>query len=228
MKHLLVLVSLAPLAACAGTSLNIEDSAKPEPTIDVLEPPVVKPTPKPDAEPKIEPVAVRNQGFGPYDTLDLICGSGAQKRCDMGEPSALATGADVIAVASFSEGGDGRAHLAVQTREGWYVSEVPDGKVLGMLSHHSPAGTWFDLKHARALGELGFSIDRRYGMSSFIGGRGSDGSSSFVEVRRLSCKVTSGKVGCDEGALIYSQSCRTPMEGGDRKCETKGKEPAPF
>lgn len=228
MRHLLVLISLVPLAACASSPLNIEDSAKPKPTIDVVDPPVVKPEPKPEREPKIEPVAIRNQGFGPYDTLDLICGSGEAKRCEMGEPAALPTGSDVIAVASFSEGGDGRAHLAVQLREGWYLSEVPDGKVLGMLSHHSPAGTWFDLKNARAVGKLGFSIDRRFGMSSFIGGRGSDGSSSFVEVRRLGCKIDGGKVSCDEGKLIYSQSCRTPMEGGARKCDTKGTEPPPF
>jgi hypothetical protein len=225
MRHLLVLLTMVPLAACASSSLKLEDSAKVEPTVDVVEPPSVKPEPD---ESKAEPVAIRNQGFGPYDSLDLVCGSGEAKRCEMSEPAALPGGASVIAVASFSEGRDGRAHLAVQRQEGWYVSEVPDGKVLGMLSHHSPAGTFFDLKHARALGTNGFSIDRRYGASSFIGGRGSDGSSSMIEVKRLSCTIDGGKVSCDEGKLLYSQFCQTPMEGGQQKCETKGTEPAPF
>jgi hypothetical protein len=145
----------------------------------------------------------------------------------MGEPAAMPNGSEIIAVASFTKGRDGLAHLAVQHRDGWYVSEDPATQGMGMLSHHSPAGTWFDLKHARAAGKLGFVIDRRHGQSSFIGGMGSDGSSSFIEVRRLSCRID-GKVSCDEGKVLYSRACQTPMEGGAEKCHTTGTEPPPF
>ena len=221
MKHSLVLVCLAPLVACASSTLNVEDSAKPQPTEDI-----VYPDAKPDREPKTKPVAIRNQGFGPYDTLDLICGSGETKRCVMEQPVALPAGQDVLAVASFTEGRDGRALLAVQVRDGWYVNEVPDGKVFGTLSHHSPASTSFDLKHVR-VSKNGFSIDRRYSMSSFYPGRGGDGATSFTDVRRLSCRLD-GKVSCDEGKVLYSESCQTPMEGGQRTCETTGTEQPAF
>lgn len=232
MKQLLVLIALVPLA-CATSPLNVEDRSRSEPTSEVRPDDIdsdgrdVDP-PGPPPDPADARTTTRNEGFGPYDALGLVCGSGEKKRCAMSEPVAVPSGSEVIAIASFTEGNDGRAHLAVQVRDGWYVSEVPDGEVFGMLSHHSPAGTWFDLKHVRPVGPLGFRVDRRYGMSSFIGGRGSDGSSSLVEVRRLACKVARGRVSCDERELIFSESCQTPMEGGEPACTRTGREPPPF
>jgi hypothetical protein len=242
-KYLLVSLTLAPLPACAGAALDVgqaaepvtevevavvEPAAEPEPKqeVAVVDPPV-KPESKPESDAKSEPVATRNQGYGPYDTLDLVCGSGESKRCDIRERATLPSGAGVIAVATYREGGSDD-HLAVQLHDGWYLSEVPDGEELFARSHHTPGGSRFNLKSVLAVGRVGFRIDRRSGSSSFGPGQGNRGSTSRVVVERFECEFAGGKLTCDDGKTVFSKACETPIEGGAEKCKTHGKEPAVF
>jgi hypothetical protein len=223
-----LLAALFSLAACA-TAAAPKTSAKPDPvTPDSVSKPDVKAEPAKDtdtlAEPVVkadpaDPVSDKNRGFGPYDTLEAVCGT-ANERCRMSEPVTLTGSPAITRLATFVEQPmDGQTHLAFETKEGWFISEVPDGQPFGGgLSHHTPAGTYFKLDAAMPDGGEVILL-RRYGQSSFIPGNGNMGSHSFEETVRLKCSIVSGRVACGEGKKVFSRSC----SGGT--CTQTGVEP---
>ena len=166
-----------------------------------------------------DPVSGRNVGFGPYDSLQAICGA-TQERCVMSKPVALSGSSAITRMASFIElPMDGNTSLACETKEGWYVSSVPDGRPFGGgLSHHTPAGTHFYFELAKADGD-GVVLLRGFSQSTFMPGRGSSGSRSFEEVVRLKCGVQEARVACGEGKPVFGRAC---TEG---KCKQTGVHP---
>lgn len=224
---------LAPfilLAACTSSSSptpNARPSAdadevrietQPKPTDEARvekDPPLAEPEVKADPS---DPASGRNKGFGPYDSLDAICGA-TKERCQMSEPVELRGSKTITRMATWIELPiDGSRHLAFETKDGWYVSAVPDGEVFGALGHHSPAGTHFYLEQAKVDGD-GVVLLRSYGQSVFIPGRGSSGSSSVEEVLRMKCAVVDDRVACGAGKLVFSRSCH------DNDCKEVGVHP---
>jgi hypothetical protein len=205
-----------PLAACA---------TQPSPTRDV--PPVESDAPPvPDAPPSTlakkppsPPPTVRNQGFGPYDSLERLCGTGEGARCLASAPVRLKGSSAVLAIAQFKPmPTDGTAALAFETREGWFVSEPPREPFGGGLSHHTPAGTDFLLDQAAVKGDV-VSLLEYHGESSFIPGRGSEGSTRSLTYQRLACSVTDWKVVCGPPVLVYSERCQ------ENDCKSTGAKP---
>lgn len=210
----LLATSVVSVVACATTPPpTVKPRAEPKVVVDTK--PSVKPPAKLDDRP-VEPVVVigpsdptsgRNRGFGPYDSLENICGS-AHERCVMGEPVALEGSPTIKRIASFVEvPSDGSASLAFETKEGWFISAIPDGRPFGGgLSHHTPAGTRFFLEKAKTDGE-GVLLVRNFSRSTFFPGQGSSGSSSFERAERMKCTVASGRVACGEGKVVFERSC---------------------
>ncbi len=210
------------LGACApAPAPQARPQVEPDPTNDTL-PPRAEPTADVERAP-----ATRNAGYGPYDSLQALCGQDHQ-RCRASEPVALRGGGEVLALASFTEGvhPDGSAHLAFQTREGWYVSHVPDGQPFGGgLSHHTPAGTHFDLERAsERAGRI--KLQKRFGQSVYYPGQGSRGGERFEEISELWCRVEGHRVKCGEPKVLFSESCKNPDDGGPAVCKTTGSRPA--
>ena len=226
----LLAASFFSLAACATTAApEAKTSVEPPPiTLDPAPKSEVNAEPAKDtdrlAEPVVkgdptDPVSDKNRGFGPYDKLEAVCGA-ANERCRMSPPVSLTGSPTITRLATFEEQPmDGQTHLAFETKEGWFISEVPDGQPFGGgLSHHTPAGTYFKLETAQPDGD-GVVLLRRFGQSSFIPGHGNSGSHSYEETVRLKCSIVSGRVACGEGKKVFTRSC----SGGT--CTQTGAEP---
>ena len=237
-----IATSLLSLTGCAATPVAkpgaepdpIVLETKPRPEDKVFDKDIADPVVKADPS---DPPSGRNHGFGPYDTIEAICAAmivqdappeapeqpiqDPQPRCSMSKPVVLTGSQTISRMASFvSTRMDGQAHLAFETKEGWFISSVPDGNPFGGgLSHHTPAWTHFLFDKANADG-AGVVLLRTFGQSMFLPGQGSRGSSRFEEVVRLKCSVVGGRVACGEGKSVFSRSCN------DGKCSETGVDPA--
>jgi hypothetical protein len=202
------------LAACASQPTATRDV----PPVGSGTPPVLDEPPPPPAK-KQPPPTVRNQGFGPYDSLEQLCGTGEGARCLASAPVRTKGSSAVLAIAQFKPlRMDGTASLAFETREGWFVSAPPHEPFGGGLSHHTPASTDFLLEQAEVKGDV-VSLLEYHGASSFIPGRGSEGSTRSMTYQRLACSVTDWKVVCGPPVLVYSERCQ------EDDCKSTGVKP---
>lgn len=217
------------LMACGGA---------PAPT-STVGPPAVEPPVDPAAEPTTEPSSEigdlpgATAYEGPFASFEDICGAlepppsstfeGARhERCRVTPVTALDDAGPFEAAASFTEGNDGMAYLALRTADGWFVPSVPDGEPFGGgLSHHTPASTHYALDRIRVESGALRVIVRR-GSSSFMPGRGASGSSSIRSTHLRRCGLRDGVPVCGDDELVFSERCQIPLDGVERECTRTG------
>jgi hypothetical protein len=228
-KSLLVasLLALLPtsLSGCASPAPAPTSPASASSSMGVNRVNLVRETLGPNPTPSsatltLEPTrtsTTRNQGHGPYDSLEKLCGAGDQRRCVVGTVVDVTGSPTVRRVADFrATRMDGMASLALETKDGWYVTAPPASDPHFMLSHHTPAFTSY--RFEKAEGELVTMLEL-HGASSFIPGRGSEGSSRRRTISRLQCGLSAGRVVCSAPTQVFSESCL------EDDCTREGQEP---
>lgn len=197
------LIAILFIAACGAANTNIN-------TID--------PTPadEPD-ETRLSPVSTTAY-VGPFDSWEALCGPARHtdgqhlryEKCwvTIDEP----VEGPFERLAMFHEGDPGSGMIALKTARGWFVREAPDGHPLfGGRSHHTPASTSVDA--AASTVEAGWlKVVIRGSSSSFIPGRGAEGSSSQQWTSVVRCAVDEGNVVCAEPQQIWQRSCQEGAE----------------
>jgi hypothetical protein len=210
------------LAGCASQPTTVSRDLPPvDPAPPVVDEPAAQPPspPPPAKKDPTPPPTVRNEGFGPYDSLERLCGTGQGALCLASAPVRTKGSSVVLAVAQFKATRmDGSASLAFETRDGWYVSEPPHEPFGGGLSHHTPAGADFLLDQVEVKGDEVVLV-KYSGSASYIPGRGSQGSTSSTTYERLRCGVSDQKVVCGPPVVVYSEQCK------DDKCKSTGVKP---
>lgn len=161
---------------------------------------------------------------GPYPSLEGICGQEEAQseaeaplrwvryaRCTAEGQAELEPGSGLEAVATLREPGAARGILAVRTRVGWFVEEIPDGVApLGGMGQHSPSSSVYDAASSHLEGGA-VRLVLRGGEAHFVPGQGNLGSTSsaWTQVRRCALVETGQvpEVRCTASEEVWRRSC---------------------